>query len=169
VTAPGTAVPTRRVRGLIALAAIGALAAAAFVHRGGGGSRAGTASGRIGPVRVSEAYIPAQTSSTVAAVYLTIRNTSPSADTLLQVTSDRAPTVQVMEEVVTGSVSSMTEQPGLTIPGRGTVRLVPGVEHLMLVNPPTHLDAGQQVRVTLRFAHAGVLTLQVPVTAVGGP
>ncbi|HVU74009.1 MAG TPA: copper chaperone PCu(A)C [Mycobacteriales bacterium] len=170
----GPAAPARRRRfgGLIALLAVAALAGAALVHHGSSPStRAGTASGRIGPLRVTDAYIPAQTSATVAAVYLTIRNTSASVETLQRVTSDRAPSAQVMKEVtdVSRGASSMTEEPGLSIPGGATVRLTPGVEHLMLVDPPTRLTQGEVVTVTLQFAPAGTLTLRVPVTAVGGP
>ena len=99
----------------------------------------------------------------------TIRNTGAAAETLEQVSTDRAPSAQVMREVTKGGVSSMTQEPGLSIPGRATVALTPGVQHLMLVNPPTRLSEGDVVNVTLRFARAGTLTLAVPVTAVGGP
>ena len=171
MTEPAAPAPTRRrgFGGLIAVIAIGVLAGAALVHRGSPSTRAGTAAGRVGAIRVTDAYIPAQTSATVAAAYLTIRNTGSGAETLEQVTTDRAPSAQVMREVTKGGVSSMTQEPGLVIPGHGTVMLTPGIEHLMLVNPPTRLIEGEVVNVTLRFARSGTLTLAVPVTAVGGP
>ncbi len=162
----------RRGGGLLAVVGVAVLIGVLLGHNGKGAPAAvaGTASGKIGDLTLTDVYAPAQTTPDLASVYLTVTD-SGAADVLESVTSDRSGTVQVMSEhaVGGGSTSEMTQQPTLIIPAHQTVSLIPGKGHLMLVKPAALLRKGQQVSVTLRFERNGTLTLQVPVTGLTGP
>ena len=51
----------------------------------------------------------------------------------------------------------------LSVPAGETVRLTPGGLHLMLVDVAAPLAAGASVTLSLRFAAAGTLEIEVPV------
>ena len=57
---------------------------------------------------------------------------------------------------------------GLTIPAHGIVTLAPFGSDVVLTGAP-RLMAGQQVPLTLDFAHAGPVTISATVTAPGAP
>jgi copper(I)-binding protein len=69
----------------------------------------------------------------------------------------------LMTEHGDGSTATMAALPSLTVPAHGETPLSPGREHAMLEQPTTSFKVGQQVPVTLRFAAAGSVTVQVPV------
>jgi hypothetical protein len=73
-----------------------------------------------------------------------------------------------MQESTSGSAAeTMTALPhGLAIPAQTSVALGPGGYHLMLTDPAAPLTAGAAVALTLRFQHAGTVTLEVPVTSL---
>jgi copper(I)-binding protein len=114
------------------------------------------------------------------AAYMTI--TSEFGDILVsaEVGSDIARAVQIHE---TKPVEDMTESTGMTedtsmggdsememvpvesieIPEGGEVALEPGGLHLMLIGLAAPLEVGTEFEMTLTFATAGKLTLNVPV------
>jgi copper(I)-binding protein len=160
-----------RTGGLIAVVGVALLIGVLLGHNGKSGPSAvaGTASGKVGDLVLTDVYAPAQTTPSEASVYLTVTN-SGAADQLASASSNRAPTVQVMKEsAVGGGASSMTQEPTLVVPAHQTVSLVTGKGHLMLLNPPALLKKGQTVTVTLHFARNGTVVLAVPVTGIGGP
>jgi len=65
-----------------------------------------------------------------------------------------------MTENPNGTMGMLRE---LRVPAHGSASLVPGRDHLMLEQPHDALQVGQHVTVTLRFEHAGTLTISVPV------
>lgn len=124
-------------------------------------------SAAAGSIRITGAYLPQPASPDVAAAYFTVTDTGDQADTLISATS--APTAQaaLMSESTAGGAESMTTLPGgLAIPAHGHVTLGPDGYHLMLTNPATPLKQGDTVTLTLRFEHAGTVTLKVPVTSL---
>jgi copper(I)-binding protein len=155
------------------VAAVAGLAAVAGVLAGCGsaaistGTTSATSSGpvlaRIGALEVERAYLPDPASPSVAAVYLTVRNTGATPDELLAVSSPDASTSMLMSEQDSGSMGDMAPLPSLTIPAHGEASLTPGRDHAMLQRPTTAFKVGQKVPVTLRFARAGSVTVQVPV------
>jgi copper(I)-binding protein len=120
------------------------------------------ASTAAGSLVVTGGYIPAPASPDVAAAYLTITNNGDIADRLEKVTSSVTKMVMAMTETDTGGVGSMTDLPDVTIPAHGSMQFVPGHAHLMLEKPEP-LEAGDQVALTLTFAHAGTVQLTLPV------
>jgi copper(I)-binding protein len=128
----------------------------------------GTVGGNRGDLRVRGAYIPAETSPDVAAAYFSVTNTSGSADRLLSVSTPEA-TATLHENVTNGALGSMREVADLVIPAHATVALSPGGRHVMLMNPSHLLRENERVPLTVTFARAGALTLDVPVVARTGP
>lgn len=120
-----------------------------------------TGAGAVGALRVTGAYIPQPANTSVAAAYFTVTDSGP-ADVLTGVTSDVGTDVGLHRTVENGATGTMVAVPSVPIPAHGTATLTPGGFHVMLQNPGT-LAVGQQVLLTLHFAHTAPLTLQVPV------
>jgi hypothetical protein len=97
------------------------------------------------------------------AVYLTLRNGGAEPETLVGAASDAAETVELHETIQDGTVMRMRPVAQLVIPAGTVLAMTPGGLHLMLINLKRALRPGEQVAVTLTFAHAAPLTVQVPV------
>jgi periplasmic copper chaperone A len=100
----------------------------------------------------------------VAGGFLTITNAGPEDDTLIAAVSDIAGTMQVHEMVMDGDVMKMRELAGgLVIPAGGTVELKPGGYHLMFMDLKGALVEGETVKVTLTFANAGTVDVELAI------
>jgi copper(I)-binding protein len=97
------------------------------------------------------------------AAYLTIENGSDGTDTLLGASTPSARTVEIHTRSVEGGLQRMVELAALTLPADEAVLLEPGGLHLMLIDLAAPLTAGATVALSLRFAAAGTLELEVPV------
>jgi len=149
------------------MAALGAMLAAVAVIaaacHSGGSSSASTGSAvvaRIGNLEIIHPFLPDPASPAVAAVYLTVRNEGSQPDRLVSVSTPAATSASLMTENPNGTMSAL---PDLPIPAHGEASLTPGVDHMMLENPNRSVALGQAITVTLRFARAGVITIEVPV------
>lgn len=131
---------------------------------GGTAPKAGAASSHapnhIGKLTVVDAFLPLPPSPDVASVYLTVRNSGSHADALVSVSTHAAMGSMLMTEFPDGSMAMLRQ---LIIPAHGRASLTPGRDHLMLEVPIVSIQMGQRVPVTLRFAHAGSITIEVPV------
>ena len=105
--------------------------------------------------------------ATVAAGYLTIRNNGASADKLVGGSADFADSVQIHEMSNAGGVMKMRQTDGLDIPAKGSVALKPNGYHLMFQGLKQPLVAGQSVKVTLTFEHAGSAPVELKVGGIG--
>ena len=119
--------------------------------------------GRVGSVEILNPFLPDPASPSVAAIYLTVKDTGPKADALVAATSPAAPDVMLMTENAHGSFGSMGMLRQLRIPAYGQASLAPGHDHVMLEQPTVTFKVGQTVLVTLRFRWAGSVTVKVPV------
>lgn len=126
----------------------------------GGSTHSAAVAGRVGDLEIIHPFLPDPASPSVAAVYLTVRDTGSVPDRLVAASSDVATSAMLMSEQPAGTMAPLTD---LAVPAHGEASLVPGHDHLMLENPKTSLRVGQTVAVTLRFARAGAITLEVPV------
>jgi periplasmic copper chaperone A len=152
------------------VALVGAVLPTAIALSGCGTSGSATASARVGAIEVTGAFIPSPPSPSVAAAYFVIHNSGSSADTLLGAITSVATTAVAMREgagAATGStvpgLEGMAPIGDLLIPAHGTVTFSPGNDHLMLEGLTAVLAVGQTVIVQLQFAHAGLVTVQIPV------
>lgn len=96
-------------------------------------------------------------------VYLTIQNTGTTPDRLLKVESPIASSAELHQEVNDNGVMSMRPLDGVDIPAGGEVILKPGRIHVMLIGLKRDLKPGDAFDLTLQFAKAGGVTVQVGV------
>jgi copper(I)-binding protein len=103
----------------------------------------------------------------VGAGYLTITNTGTTDDTLVSATSPVAGVTQIHEMKMEGDVMKMSELPdGLVIPAGQSVMLAPGGFHIMFMELKESLVEGTNVPVTLTFANAGTIEIQLVVGSI---
>ena len=119
-------------------------------------------------IAVTEAYIPQPPNgAAVAGGYLTIANSAGEADSLIGVASPRAGRVEIHEMRMDGAMMMMRRVDAIAVPARGETRLAPGGYHLMIFDMPAPFVVGERVPVTLTFAHAGAILVEMDVRALG--
>ncbi len=125
----------------------------------------------VGDIIITEAWARATPPGAVtAAGYLTIVNNGAADDRLLSVTTAVAETGDLHEMAMADG--RMTMRPladGLVVPAGGTVVLRPGAAHLMFVGIGDGLAEGTIVEVTLTFANAGTVSVNLVVFRIGSP
>lgn len=134
-------------RPLLALAALGALAACA------------PKPAAPATVQVADAVCrPAAPGRDVTGCYVTL--TASAADRLVSVSSPTARAVQIHEMKSADGMMQMSELPnGLPLPAGEAVALAPGGEHLMYLGATVPLTAGGTLPLTLTFEHAPAQTV----------
>lgn len=106
--------------------------------------------------------------ATVAAGYLTLKNTGATPDKLISATAPFAGKVEIHEMAVKDGVMTMRALPdGLAIPAGGSVALKPGSYHIMFLNLKEPLKEGTKMDGTLTFEKAGTVAVQYQVEGVG--
>lgn len=151
---------------LAALAALLSLAAPlpAFAHNGlvHQGCPVGQ-SFVAGALTVTGAYTRAMAPNAGAAGgYLDIANGGSEADTLTGVSSVAAGLAELHEMKLEGDMMKMQRvEGGLEIPAGGTLALAPRGFHIMFMQVGTPFKEGECVEVTLHFAKAGDLPVQL--------
>lgn len=140
------------------LAAGPLLAGPAFAHN---------CTNELGPLRIETPWTRAALEGRQGAGFLTIRNTGAVADRLVAATSPVAGRVELHTHLRDGDVMRMRPVEDIPVPANDSVSLQPGGMHLMFVGLNRPLVAGETIPVTLRFAEAGEVTIQLPVQAAG--
>ena len=109
------------------------------------------------------AYVPVPSGNQTVG-YLDIRNNGKAGDELLSVTTSAGGTVQLRAPEKPGtSPVVMHTVPGIEIPAGTMVQLVPNSYHLLITGTgPLH--DGKDIMLTLKFAHAGTMTIIAMVT-----
>jgi hypothetical protein len=108
--------------------------------------------------------------ASVAAGYLTIKNTGTAADRLVGGSSDAAAKFEVHEMSMDNGVMKMRPlKDGLEIKPGETVELKPQGLHVMFVGLKKPLQQGDHVKATLEFEKAGKVDVEFDVTGMGGP
>ena len=147
--------PLTRRTSLLALALALALATA-----GCGGTAPPTASATLGDLRITRGFAFEPITAQSGAAYLAITNAGSAADTLEDATSPVAAETMFHG----GSMASMTS---VVIPAGGHVIFEPGGAHIMLTSFSSVPKAGDSLQLTLVFARAGRVTLELPVRKYG--
>ena len=123
----------------------------------------GAASAAAAPPIVTDAWIRATPPGAVtAAAYLTITSAG-AADRLVGAATPAAGAVEIHTQVVAAGSQRMTRVAELTLPAGQVVRLSPGGQHLMLIDLTGPMVPGTKVALSLRFAEAGTVEIDVPV------
>lgn len=98
-----------------------------------------------------------------SAAFMTLRNTSAEADTLVAVRTEVAEAVEIHESSEEDGMMGMQELDQLPIEGNAEVILEPGGYHLMLLGLTRTLEVGEEIDLELEFAREGAQTHSVPV------
>lgn len=119
----------------------------------------------LGTIEISDGFSRATLpNAPVGAGYITVTNKGTADDTLVSATSPVAGVTQIHEMKMEGDVMKMTELPdGLVIPAGQSVTLAPGGLHIMFMELKEPLVEGSMVPVTLTFATAGTVEIQLAV------
>jgi copper(I)-binding protein len=118
---------------------------------------------------VSDAWVrPTPGGVDVSAGYLTIANPTGSEDRLVAVSSPRARRMEVHAMSMENGVMRMQAvEGGVAVPPGGAVTLGPGGLHLMFIGVTQPFVEGETIPVTLTFAHAGDVAVELPVRRTG--
>jgi len=118
-------------------------------------------------VMVHEAWARASAGgATTGAAYVMLMG-GDKPDTLVSVSTPVAAMAQVHETTSDHGVMKMRPVADLPIPAGGMVTFAPGGYHVMLMGLKKPLVAGQTFPLTLTFAHAAPVTVDVKVRALG--
>jgi len=121
------------------------------------------------PIEIVEAWAAATPEAvTISAGYMTISNSQAAPDTLTALESPRAGRAEVHEMEMSEGVMRMRRMESLLIEPGQSVELAPGGAHLMFYDLTTPFVEGEEIPVTLHFAQAGAVTVDLPVRARGG-
>lgn len=98
------------------------------------------------------------------AAYISLENTGAEADTFVSAESPVSEKTQIHETRREGDVMKMREiEGGVSLPAGTTVTFKPGGYHIMLLGLKQKLDEGQSIPLTLTFAKAGSIQVDVHV------
>ncbi|MBI2255729.1 MAG: copper chaperone PCu(A)C [Proteobacteria bacterium] len=100
------------------------------------------------------------------AAYVKIENTGDTADQLLSVSADIAAMTEVHQMTMENDMMKMGPAGVVDIPPHGVVELKPHGLHIMLMGLKKPLTEGDTFPVTLTFAKAGKVDLQIVVGKV---
>lgn len=118
------------------------------------------ASARAGDLRIDQGFAFEPITAASGAAYFRIQNAGAAPDMLLGATSPMAGGASFHG-------SGMAHLDALPVPAGGEIALEPGGMHLMLTGFTAIPKAGDSLTLTLRFARAGAVTLQLPVRRYG--
>ena len=120
-----------------------------------------------GLIRLENAFTRSAPAGGVGGFYVTIVNTG-ATDRLIAVASPVAGKAELHESMAANGIMKMRDVTSLSIPANGTVRLMPGGYHVMLLGLTQPLVEGQSIPVILTFEKAGRLEVSAPVSKAGG-
>ncbi len=119
----------------------------------------------VGSLRLESAWVRATPpAARTGAAYLAIANTGAEPDRLTGARSPAAAQVELHTHQMEGGIARMRGVDAVDIPAGGRVAFSPGGLHLMLVDLKEPLRENTRISLTLRFARAGEMTIEVPVT-----
>lgn len=101
------------------------------------------------------------------AAFMIIRNDGAEADRLVAAATPVAATAELHTHSMANGVMEMRQVPAVDIPAKSATELKPGGLHVMLMNLKQPLAEGSTFPVTLTFAKAGEVTVEVTVGSVG--
>lgn len=136
---------------------LGITAAALIVLSGCGGSTSSeteSAAANGCPLTVSDSWVKAAESGMTAA-FGQVANTSGSPVTITAAQTPAAGMTELHETTMVDGSMKMQQVSGFEVPADGELVLEPGGNHIMLMNIPAPIVAGEDVEITLTCADAG--------------
>jgi len=98
------------------------------------------------------------------AVYLMLSNHGSTADHLVGASTPVADRAELHEDVTENGMMSMKPVPDLPLPPGGSTAIEPGRYHVMLIGMKKSVNVGESFPITLTFATAAPLEVDVAVT-----
>jgi copper(I)-binding protein len=122
---------------------------------------------KVGRVTLQHPWTRA-TAGKVGAGFVEIVNAGKTPDTLVSASSPAADKVEIHTMTMENGIMRMRPLPnGITVPAGTTASLKPGANHIMLIGLKAPLIEGKLVPLTLNFAKAGPVNVQLKVEAAG--
>jgi len=119
-------------------------------------------------IEVSHAWTRATAGAAqTGAVYMTLKNVGKASDQLVSVSSPVAGMAELHATMKEGDVMKMQASPPIELKPDVAAELKPGGLHVMLMHLKSPLRQGEKIPVTLTFAAAPSITLEVPVRGPG--
>jgi copper(I)-binding protein len=113
---------------------------------------------------IEQAFIRATIPGTsISSSYMDIRNDSAKAITLLKVTGDISPRIEMHQHTMVDGMMRMRKVESIEIESKSRVKLQPSGLHLMIFDVKTALKPEQEVELTLHFSNNVSVTMQIPV------
>ena len=109
------------------------------------------------PLAVQDAWVRVTPGAEIAAAYMTLRNTGPTAITVTGVQSPIAGHAMIHETKVEGGQSKMRAHEQLVVAPGGTVKLQPGGLHVMLHDLKRPLAVGEKVPLVIQLSGGGTV------------
>lgn len=122
---------------------------------------------RLGALTIGHPWTRAAGAQANGAAFMTLRNAGSQADRLVTASTPFARTVELHTHMREGEVMRMRPVRDIPVPAGETVRLRPGGLHIMLIGLTEPLQQGREAPLTLRFAEAGEVTIQLEIQAAG--
>jgi len=124
---------------------------------------------RLGDLVITGAWTRATVrKSPIGTAYVTIENKGTADDRLIAVRSPISETAQIHTTLMDHGIMILRQLiNGIEIPAGASVTLKPGGEHLMFIGLRHPIRRGETVPVTLVFAKAGEITLDMTAAPVG--
>lgn len=123
---------------------------------------------RLGDLVIASSWARASAGpAKTGAAYLSIINQGEAADRLVAVSSPRAAKAALHTNIIENDVVKMRPLEALELPPTAETKLAPGGHHIMLMGLAEPLREGESFDLTLSFAEAGEVTVEVEVLAVG--
>jgi periplasmic copper chaperone A len=105
--------------------------------------------------------------SKTGAVYMRIENNGNTDDLLVGMATDAAERVEMHTSTEENGVASMKKVDAIDLPGHSTIEFKPGKYHVMLVGVDPPLREYDTFKMTLVFANAGRVEVEVYVEEAG--
>ena len=110
----------------------------------------------VGDLKLTAPWIRASVPGQVnGAGYVQIDNQAGQADRLISATTNGVNRVELHTIITDNGVAKMREVPGIDVPAKGAVKLMPGGFHIMFLGLASPFKADTTVPVTLKFEKAG--------------
>lgn len=124
----------------------------------------GAAAPRTGDLEIAHAWArPSAPGQSEGAVYLTIENTGKAEEALIGASTPAAAKAEVHTMKMSGGMMMMRAAASLPVPPGATLVFAPGGNHIMLLGLKAPLKRGENIALTLTFAHQGKVDIAVPV------
>lgn len=124
---------------------------------------------KLGAIHIDHPWARPTAGVEAGAAYLSLENTGGEADKLVSVSTPVAAKAEIHQTTNEGGVMKMREvADGVDLAPGATVGFKPGAYHIMLLKLKQKLGVGQHIPLTLTFAKAGSIDVEVYVEKSAG-